>query len=521
VLDFNRDLDPTTLNLYDASGTLGAADVVLTGATVGTVRGSVVLDPNLRRLTFVATSGRLAADTYTITLRSAADGFRDTTAALLDGDANGTAGGNFATSFTIGAPPPNAVTISVPNIARGPGQAINVPADVTTGLPISFSDGGGITAATFEVRYNPALLTISGAAVAPGLPPTAAVTVNTSTPGVALLQFTSSTPLVSGTTRFVDLQASVPASATYLAKEILDLGNIVVNGGSVAGLDDDAVHVAAYFGDVTGNGTYSGTDASLLARNAVGLDSGFAIFKLLDPTIIGDITGNGSFSAQDTSKSLQLAVGIAVPEAPSPLPSVSLTMGGPDPKLSIPTDLIADAGSSLNIPLNIDSIVDLTGSGLTSAELVIEYDPAAVEVQQVLLGKLLTDSPGAWFVNARIDAAAGRVIVSVAGTEPIEGLFSGELVRLQAKVKPDAPAGGTAINLAATAGDSAVRTQLNEGFLTLIPAPTDRANDPGVDGLLRIRRQRMGPLTLHEAALLEYLADGQDGENRRFGRLFR
>ncbi|HQV58625.1 MAG TPA: hypothetical protein PKV27_11475, partial [Ilumatobacteraceae bacterium] len=49
VLNFNLDLDAATLNLYDLQGgSLGPADVMLVGATVGAVRGSVAIDPILR-----------------------------------------------------------------------------------------------------------------------------------------------------------------------------------------------------------------------------------------------------------------------------------------------------------------------------------------------------------------------------------------------------------------------------------------------------------------------------------------
>lgn len=485
IIDFSRDFDRSVLNLYDASNALGPADLVLTGDAAGPIRGSVVLDASNRRITFVATTGRLPPDNYTLTLRSAANGFRDTTLTLLDGDANGTPGGDYVTTFTVNVPPANAVTLSLPNFSRGPQQPVNLPATGNSGLPISFSNGGGITSAVFQLRYNPALLTISSAIVAPGLPAGADVTLNTSTPGVALLTFTSPTPLAAGTTRFVDLQASVPATATYQAKQVLDLTNIVLNGGEVPAIDDDAVHVAAYFGDVSANGGYSGQDASLIARLGVVLDTGFAAFPLLDPVIIGDITGLAGISAQDTSLALQLAVVIPVPEVP-PIPSGgSLVFGGPDPKLSIPADLTARPGEALRIPVLLESIVDLTLSPLQSAELVIYYDASVLDVHGVSLGRLLA-SRSDWLVASRIDAANGRVFISVAGRSTLGGKFAGELVELQATVKATAQPGATALNIAASARGAAFHTQVNEGYLTLIPAPTDRPDDVGVDGRLTI-----------------------------------
>jgi hypothetical protein len=317
VINFNREFDRLPLNLYDASNQFGATDVTLVGATVGSIRGSVVIDPNNRRLTFVSTTGILPADNYTLTLRSAADGVRDSAGLLLDGDANGVAGGDFVTTITVSPRNPNAVTLSLPNFARGPQQAVNIPANETTGLPISFSNGSGITSATFELRYNPALLIITAATVAPGLPLGTNAILTFPATGVARIQFTSPTSLAAGVTRFVDLQVSVPSTAPYQEMQALDLSSIVLNGGAIAALDDDAVHVVAYFGDVTANGSYSGTDAAYIARLAVGIETGLAAYKLLDPIIVGDITGNDAFSALDTALVLQQSVGITVPEIPA------------------------------------------------------------------------------------------------------------------------------------------------------------------------------------------------------------
>lgn len=483
VVILSRDVNVAPLNLYDVQGDLfGPPDLTLVGATVGSVKGSLIIDPNLRRLTFVKTNGVLSPDTYTLTLRSAANGFQDTSGSVLDGDANGLAGGDFVTTFTVAAIPAGVVVVQVPNFARGPEQSVNVPASDSSGIPLSFSNGAGITTAMFEIRFNPALLEITAASVAPGLPVGVSVNLNTNTPGVAVLQFNSPTPLAAGTTPFVYLQATVPNSASYRAKQVLDITNVVLNGGVIPALDDDGVHVVGYFGDVTANGTYSAQDASIVARLAVGIENGLEQFKLLDPTIIGDISGNGMFSATDTSKMLQAAVGIAVQELPTRPQNISLLAGGPDPKLSIPRSLVAAAGQLLKIPIEIDSIVNLTGTGLDSADLVIYYDPTVLEINGATLGGLVSQLSG-WLISTRIDPLAGRIDLSLAGTSPLEGQFQGELVQLKAKVKDNAPAGGSAINLAATSRSRS--TQLNEGFLTLIPPPTDAAND-GIDGLVTI-----------------------------------
>ena len=500
IVTFNRALDGSPLNMYDVAGlNFGAADVTLVGASVGKIRGSVAITPNQRQLTFITTTGRLPADNYTLTLRSAANGFHDQTGSgeLFDGDGNGDVGGDFVYHFTVAAEPAGAVAVVAPNFSRGPGQSVNLPASGTSGIPLSFSNGSGITAATFEVRYDPTLLNITSAAVAPGLPVGAAVNLNLTTPGVAVIRFTSPTPLAMGTTRFVDLQAAVPTTATYRSKQILDIANISLNSGTIPALDDDGLQVVAYFGDVSGNGTYTGQDASYLARLSVGIDTGLEEFALLDPFIVGDITGDGTISAQDASLLMQLAVELPVPTVPTPLPTVSFTQGGPDPKLSISQNLSAAPGDSLVIPVDIDSIVNLTGNGLASADLVIYYDPEVFEITAAALGSLVANR--GWFISSHINALAGRIDLSLAGTSKLEGLFRGELAQLHATVKATARPGASAINLAATSRTRT--TQLNEGFLTLIPAPTDAAND-AIDGRVTIRSIATTPAITNTAQLL-------------------
>src|SRR5262249_4584256 len=97
-INFNRSFDPSTLNLYDSgAGTLGAADVMLTGTSTGAVRGNLIVPPAAQepngqaneQLYFVKTGGVLAVDTYNLVIRSAADGLKDRAGVLFDGDNNG------------------------------------------------------------------------------------------------------------------------------------------------------------------------------------------------------------------------------------------------------------------------------------------------------------------------------------------------------------------------------------------------------------------------------------------------
>jgi hypothetical protein len=162
AVDFNAPFNAHVLNLYDnAAGGLGAADVAVIGASVGAVRGSIVVRADKRQLTFLKTGGPLEPDSYTVTLRSAADGFSDSTGNLLDGDANGVAGGDFTHSFVVASRPINEVTVSIPDFVRGFGQAVNLPSETTPGIPVTLSTGQNVAAVDLDLVFDPALLNVT------------------------------------------------------------------------------------------------------------------------------------------------------------------------------------------------------------------------------------------------------------------------------------------------------------------------------------------------------------------------
>ena len=154
-LRFSRVLDVTKLNLVDSNNVNGASDLTLVGAVSGAVRGSVVLDADGRGFTFIKSGGPLVADTYTLTLRSAANGFVDAAGNLLDGNGDGTAGDDLVRTFTVTAIPETTVVLSVGDFVRGAGQTVNLPATSTSGIPITISTGVNVSGASFELRYNP------------------------------------------------------------------------------------------------------------------------------------------------------------------------------------------------------------------------------------------------------------------------------------------------------------------------------------------------------------------------------
>ena len=339
VAQFSDEVETGTLNLYDAqSGALGPADVVLEGATAGQVAGSIVVKG--KELTFIKTGGPLETDTYTVTLRSAADGIiGKALGELLDGDGDGVAGGNFVQTFSVAASQP--LVVSLPDFACGPGQALSGPAEgsgvaLTEGLPVRLNDAAGVTSVLRTIGWDPALLTVIGAGLGAGARDGSQVEVNVDTPGRVTVAVFSLAPLESGSVDLVRLIGSVPESATYGAAHVLRISELKVNAGAIEATADDALHAVVFPGDANANGNYDTEDARLIARVGVGLDSGFAVaqpdapvtsqlrhaYPTIDPMIIGDVTGDGTLSPMDASDLLREVVGLPAPNIPS-LPSAT------------------------------------------------------------------------------------------------------------------------------------------------------------------------------------------------------
>src|SRR5262249_7695786 len=125
--------DPNRVQLYTGSSGSGGPDLTLTGNSTGPVRGSLVFNPtNPIQVLFVKTGGLLAADAYTLTLLGTGQTFvwQTGNGQALNGGANYT---NNTLTVSASAPP----SLAVPAFARGAGQAVNVPAAATAGIPVT------------------------------------------------------------------------------------------------------------------------------------------------------------------------------------------------------------------------------------------------------------------------------------------------------------------------------------------------------------------------------------------------
>ena len=310
---FSKAIDVTKLNLVDSNGVNGASDLTLVGSAIGAVKGSLVLDADATGFKFVKSGGPFAADTYTLRLRSAANGFVDTAGTLLDGNADGTVGDDFVRTFTVGAIPANAVVLSVPDFQRGPGQTVNLPATSTNGLPITISTGSNVKGVSFELNYNPALLTITGGTTSiVG----ASVTVTTPSAGVARVTVTSAAQFsaTAGTLTLVNLTAAIPTTASIGSKALLRLSNVSLTSadGSVLSIvTDNGLQISAYKGDVNNSNSITTGDVTGLLRSISGALSttGFPNFKLADPTIVGDMNDSNTLTTGDATGFVAIHLG--------------------------------------------------------------------------------------------------------------------------------------------------------------------------------------------------------------------
>ncbi len=446
TLQFNSELDASRVNLYDAESVqLGAEDVTLNGAVTGLVPGSLVVDDSSRGARFIVSGGVLAPDTYTVYLRSGSESFKSADQTLLDGDGEGLAGDDYFASFTISD---NRRVVGIPDFVRGPGQAIdNLSGNDIEGIPLTISDAAGLRSISLQIEYDPALLMISAAQVGPDMPAGAGVTIDTPTPGVAVLAFTSDTDLPSGAQTLAYLQAIIPeadaGSSNYGLHQIVQLESLVLedaDGNQLPAVADHALQVVAIFGDVTLNGRLNSADASRVTRVAAELDSGFAANTLIDPRVLADVTGNGTINASDA---LWLTL-ISIGRDPTVVPPSDPRDDTPTPPPPDPPD-IPPVTSTMRLD-NPQAIVgDVTEFVFTSdgqfavylADSTTEhqFELYSVELASGEVQKLSGIAEGGNVVEFQVSRDDRRVVYRTAKTNGSVELFSvsvegGESTRL-------------------------------------------------------------------------------------------
>ena len=249
-----------------------------------------------------------------------------------------------------------------------------------------------------------ALLNITGTlqgSASDATDPAGTLALISNTGGVATFSFHDATPQ-SGTVILGDITALVPDSARnlYQVKEILQLGDIVLNQGGAA-VAANGMHVNTYFGDVNADHRIDGLDKLSMNAVAQGQAAGFSAFAQLDPALVGDVAGDFSVDAGDVSLVDAFIVQLAPAQIPAPPGLAGITSPtAPDPTLSLVPVTSAPAGpSDVVFAVQIDHPRPAGSSGITEAVLALAYDP-----------HVLTIAPGGYRVGASPESGGGLAI---------------------------------------------------------------------------------------------------------------
>jgi hypothetical protein len=262
-----------------------------------------------------------------------------------------------------------------------------------------------------------------------------------------------------------DIQATVlnSAASNYGAKELLQLGAIQVNLGAITGtVNSNGVHINAYLGDVTGNGTVDGLDTLAVNQVAIGAASGFNPYQLLDPVIIGDVAGDLTVDAGDTSAVDLFVAKLNPPQIPTP-PNLAVAI----PNAADPTLSLKDEGarttdepnnnsnssfslqpSSFLVSVMIDHPQPQGSTGLTEVSLALTYDPSALAITaaDISLGSIPSLGTG-WQISAVVDQTTGQIGIQLYSLTPIDSNQAGSLVNIAFNLLPGARASSNSVQL--------------------------------------------------------------------------
>ncbi len=316
-----------------------AADVVVLDAAGAPVAGSLFVAADGRSARFIASGGLLADGSYSVRLRAGSQALRDLEGVALNGQTDPVQGSDHIGAFTVARN--SALSVGVADTARGPGQRLGVGLN-DTGLAVVLSQGSGVTELRFTLVYDPALLGVATLTRGASLPAGASFSVTELSAGRLAVVITATSGLPAGTVTLAMLNATVPSGAAYGAAQVIDLRDLLVNGGALAALDDDGVHVVAYPGDLDGDRQHSAADVALMRGLLDGSAARLSQLPLIDAALLGDVNGSGRFDAVDPLRLLQTlsgSTGLVLPipgSTPVPVPPPVVVVTPPKPVVPRP-----------------------------------------------------------------------------------------------------------------------------------------------------------------------------------------
>lgn len=456
---FNQPFDKSVINLYDGTdASVDVSDIVVTRVGGQIAKGSIIWGADGRSFDYIYTGGILPAGNYNVTLRSGATGFRDLSGNLLDGDGNGSAGGNYTSTFGVNAPP--GPVLSMPDFTRGPGQSVDVtPSNANSDLPVSVNTPITITSMNFQIRYNAELLTVRAPDAANGiadiyaganLPAGWAVdySVGNNVIFVSLTKTSPSTPdITAGSKELIRIRATVPNDpGIYGRAQYIAFGGIVVNGSSaIEGTADRAVHKVVYLGDANFDGTVNVADAALIQSVVLNNATGFDKYQTIDPVLIVDSTKNNAVDAQDaTHAAFSGFTGGRPAEIPAFTPITLPISIGPDPTFSL-GQFTAGAGGAVNVPIRV---ID-DARGVQAGSIRVNYDPSKLDLSNAspaMIGALLG---AGWSFYSNVNEADGYVELAFYSGTALTGAnaLTGTLGTLAFAVAAGAADGATPLTI--------------------------------------------------------------------------
>ncbi len=193
TVTFNKPFSLGSLRLYSGvRGLLDMPDLLFYSDNFGeSLSGSLIPNASHTAFTFVETTladqlGGLTDGTYVVSLLSGSNGLTDAAGVPLDASNNTDTVDNlyptgttaYTTTFTVNTLTAfdgsgSQVAVSLPAFTQGPDLPVDVqvphsvPVSYFGGIPVTMSDGDNASTVSFQVTYNTALLTVTGAQVDP------------------------------------------------------------------------------------------------------------------------------------------------------------------------------------------------------------------------------------------------------------------------------------------------------------------------------------------------------------------
>jgi RHS repeat-associated protein len=420
TVTFNKPFAISSLHLYSSPTSPSLPDLLFeaenfAGSGQFPLSGSLVPNATDTAFTFVESTqtellGGLPDGTYVVSLLSGLNGLTDTSGVPLDASNNPDPADNlyptsptvtpaYTTTFTLtnltagSSITDTNVALSLPAFTQGPGLSVNpqVPYQQGTyfgGIPVMLGDGDNLSTVSFQVTYNTALLTVTGAVVDPNTAASYPDATFTRTPGTPVSGMETDTftfnsvdgPLAQGQPWTLgEVLATVPnvsGQHIYRATQLLPVTDVTADVGvALPVVGGSGFELVAYLGDGSGDGALTTADAAQ-ADAIVGVVSdyngvpyiteGFASYPDVDPAVVADTDASESVDGGAVAALALVGAGFPVPTIPTPPKNANVLPVTPQPAdLSVPGPLtdgsLALASAGLSYVSGSDALVTIAG----------------------------------------------------------------------------------------------------------------------------------------------------------------